>query len=56
MELINGVIYSIRDKHQRMSIWCTVGPTTEENKTTLMQIGHMFKKLVELPAKYRFSY
>lgn len=57
MELINGVIYSIRDKHQRMSIWCNVNPdNNEEHKKTLLSIGKLFKKLVQLPAKYKFLY
>jgi len=56
MELINGVIYSIRDKHQRMSIWCNVTPSSDENKKVLLQIGKLFKKLVCLPAKYKFLY
>lgn len=37
MELINGVIYSIRDKHQRMSVWCKVSPkSSPENHKTLL--------------------
>lgn len=57
MELINGVIYSIRDKHQRMSIWCTASPkTSEQNKKILLEIGALFKSIVQLPAKYKFSY
>lgn len=57
MELINGVIYSIRDKHQRMSIWCNANTkSSEQNKKILLEIGQLFKKIVQLPPKYKFSY
>ena len=57
MEVINGVIYSIRDKHQRMSIWCKSSPnTSKESEKLLISIGHLFKKIVKLPPKHKFSY
>jgi len=57
MELMNGVIYSIRDKHQRMSIWCNTTPkANEQSKKILMEIGTLFKQIVQLPPKYKFQY
>jgi translation initiation factor 4E len=57
MEIVNGVIYSIRDKHQRMSIWCNTSPkTSKDSHDTLMNIGQLFKKIVNLPEKYQVSY
>jgi len=57
MEVINGVIYSIRDKHQRMSIWCRTNPNSSpESQKLLISIGQFFKKIVKLPTKYKFSY
>lgn len=40
-ELINGAIYSIREKHQRISLWCN----DNNNIPKLKRIGNKFKEL-----------
>ena len=51
-DLIAGCIFSIRDKHYRMSLWCT----DNNNIPKLKRIGHRFKDLCGLPEQYQFSY
>lgn len=52
MELINGAIFSIRDKHYRISLWCN----NNNNIPRLKRIGSKFKELCNLPPKFRFGY
>ena len=52
VELINGAILSIRDKHWRISLWCN----DNNNIPRLKRIGVMFKELCRLPAKFKFGY
>ena len=51
-ELINGAIFSIREKHWRISIWCN----DNNNIPRLKRIGSKFKELSKLPAKFTFYY
>lgn len=50
--LINGAIFSIRDKHYRISLWCH----DNNNIPKLRRIGLKFKELAKLPQKYKFCY
>ena len=52
IELINGAIFSIRDKHWRLSLWCN----DNNNIPRLRRIGLRFKELCNLPIKFKFSY
>ncbi len=52
IDLINGAIFSIREKHWRISLWCN----DNNNIPRLKRIGLKFKELCKLPAKYIFSY
>ena len=51
-DLINGVIYSIRDKHHRISLWC------KDNNYVgkLKQIGLKLKEVCCFHEKYKFGY
>lgn len=52
IELINGAIFSIREKHWRISLWCN----DNNNIIRLKRIGQKFKELCQLPPKFIFSY
>lgn len=51
-ELINGAIFSIRDKHYRISLWCN----DNNNIPKLKRIGNKFKEICVLPEKFLFGY
>lgn len=51
-DAINGMIFSIRDKHLRISLWCN----NSSNKDLLLRIGVKFKELAGLDSKYTFGY
>lgn len=51
-EIINGAIFSIRDKHWRLSLWCN----DNNNIPRLKRIGAHFKELCGLPDKFKFGY
>jgi translation initiation factor 4E len=51
-DLINGAIFSIRDKHWRISIWCN----DNNNIPRLKRIGARFKELCEFPPEFKFGY
>jgi len=51
-ELINGAIFSIREKHWRISLWCN----DNNNIPRLKRIGAKFKELSQLPQRFTFSY
>jgi hypothetical protein len=46
------MIFSIRDKHLRISVWCN----NSTDKDLLTRIGSHFKSLCSLDAKYSFGY
>ena len=52
IDIINGAIFSIRDKHYRISLWCN----DNNNIPKLKRIGMKFKELCQLPTKFRFGY
>lgn len=52
MEIINGLVFSIRDKHLRISLWCSDGT----NIPILTDIGKVFKQVAKLPKKYSFGF
>jgi hypothetical protein len=51
-ELINGAIFSIRDKHYRISLWCN----DNNNIPKLKRVGNKFKEICALPEKFLFGY
>ena len=51
-ELINGIIFSIREKHLRLSLWVKDNNLIAKTK----KIGQRFKDLCMLPEQYRFGY
>ena len=40
-DLINGMIFSIRDKHLRISLWCN----SSTDKDSLIKIGAKFREI-----------
>ena len=50
--LINGMIFSIRDRHLRISLWCKSATDTE----TLQAIGHQFREISQLDKLYKFGF
>ena len=51
-DVINGVVFSIRDKHYRISIWCSVA----KEISLLQQIGYTLRTITELDHQYRFGF
>ena len=51
-DIVNGMIFSIRDKHLRISLWCN---SSTENESLLI-IGKKFKQLSNLDEKYKFGF
>ena len=51
-QVINGIVFSIRDKHLRLSVWCSVS----KNKDLLIQIGRKLKEVCQLEDKYKFGF
>jgi hypothetical protein len=51
-DLINGAIFSIRDKHYRISLWCK----DNNNIPKLRRIGLKLKEMCEFPERYQFGY
>lgn len=46
------MIFSIRDKHLRVSLWCN----NATDKDLLTRIGKQFKDMAKLDPKYSFGY
>ena len=51
-EVINGVVFSIRDKHFRISIWCSVS----KEIALLQEIGYRLRQITQLDYQYRFGF
>ena len=51
-DLINGIIFSIRDKHHRISLWIN----DNNNIIKVRKIGLKFKNICKFDEKYNFSY
>ena len=51
-DLINGAIFSIRDKHFRISLWCK----DNNNIPKLRRIGLKFKEICKFEEIYKFDY
>ena len=52
--VINGVVFSIRDKHLRLTLWSSVGD--EENKPLIRKIGLKFKEICKLDPKLKYGF
>ena len=53
-KVINGVVFSIRDKHLRLSLWCSLGD--DESKPLLTKIGLKMKEICKLDSKLKYGY
>ena len=51
-DMINGMIFSIRDKHLRISLWCN----SSTDKESLSIIGEKFRFISQLDKRYVFGY
>ena len=51
-DTINGMIFSIRDKHLRISLWCN----NSTDKELLTKVGNKMKELSNFDSKYSFGY
>ena len=51
-DTINGMIFSIRDKHLRISLWCN----NSTNKELITKIGKQMMQLANFDSKYSFGY
>ena len=53
-KVINGVVFSIRDKHLRLSLWCSVGEDAQI--PMLKEIGLKMKEICKLDKKLVYGY
>jgi hypothetical protein len=53
-DMINGMIFSIRDKHLRISLWCNAG--SDAQRGSLVKIGEKIRELSQLDSRYIFGY
>ena len=51
-DMINGMTFSIRDKHLRISLWCN----SSTDKESLTEIGKTFREISQLDKRYSFVY
>ena len=50
--MINGIVFSIRDKHLRISLWCSVSKDVQ----LLRSIGVRIKEIGGLEKRYKFGF
>ena len=51
-EVINGIVLSVREKHLRLSLWCS----ESQNVARLKQIGRAFKNMCGFHEKFKFKF
>lgn len=51
-QVINGIVFSIRDKHLRLAVWCSVS----KDNNLLMEIGKRLKTICQLEDNYKFGF
>ena len=51
-DVINGVVFSVRDKHLRISIWVSIA----KDQKLLRTIGIKIKEICGLDKKYKFGF
>lgn len=51
-DVINGIVFSVRDKHLRISIWTAVS----KDEKMLRKIGIKIKEICGLHKKYKFGF
>jgi translation initiation factor 4E len=50
--VINGIVFSIRDKHFRLSVWVSVS----KEIALLQGIGYRLREITQLDPQYRFGF
>lgn len=51
-QVVNGIVFSMRDRHLRISVWCSIS----KDAALLRSIGVRIKEICEFEAKYKFGY
>ena len=51
-EIINGIVLSVREKHLRLSLWCS----ESSNVPRLKSIGRAFKNMCGFHEKFKFKF
>ena len=51
-QVINGIVFSMRDRHLRISVWCSIS----KDKELLRSIGVKIKQISDFDPKYKFGY
>lgn len=54
-EIINGAIFSIRDKHHRLSLWVSDSVSNTE-PILLKKLGNKIRTVTKLPMEYELQY
>ena len=52
MDLINGIVLSVREKHLRLSLWCSLS----KDVSVLKKIGRRFKTWCGFHDKFKFKF
>ena len=52
MDLINGIVLSVREKHLRLSLWCS----NSKDVAILKSIGRNFKNMCGFHEKFKFKF
>jgi hypothetical protein len=52
MDVINGVVLQVREKHLRISLWCL----ENEDVPLLKSVGRRFKNMCGFDSKFEFHY
>ena len=52
MNLINGIVLSVREKHLRLSLWCS----ESKDISNLKSIGRKFKAWCGFHEKFKFNF
>jgi hypothetical protein len=52
MSLINGIVLSVREKHLRLSLWCS----DSKDVDVLTRIGKGFKSWCKFHGKFKFKF
>ena len=52
MEILNGIVLAVREKHLRLSLWCS----DSQNTLLLKEIGKKFNKWCGFHDKFKFKF
>lgn len=52
MDVVCGIVLSVREKHLRLNLWCS----TSEDVAILKSIGRRFKNMCGFHEKFKFKF